>query len=221
MGPSRIFAVVGLCAATLAAPAPLAPAAPAGASCPAVGAIDDLLGDIRFDLGNLRGVLDNVYASPDVKKHDEDFRLNLLVNAVGRLKDAAGQSGSGEARRAAAEVEAGFEALKSAVHDQFVVLQDEHYDFYSSIHYRSPRLAGGTPAAPEAYDAIDALDDQRQAFADLADGLRARLGCAAPRDDEDRPDGTGPDETGPDGTAPQCRFHPGSYQCDATGSIEH
>ncbi|EFV13288.1 hypothetical protein [Segniliparus rugosus] len=211
MGRSGAAILGGLCAAALAGPAPLVHAAPASASCAAVNTMDDLLGDIHFDLDNLRVVLNNVYVSPDVKKHDEEFRIKTLINAVGRLKNAAEESGSAEARQAAADVGAGFEDLKSAIGDQFVVVEDGHYDIGSSMHYSTPRLTGGTPASPEAYGAVDSMDDQRQAFADVVDGLRGSAGCAE----------RGDDEAAPDEPEPQCRFHPGSFQCDATGSILH
>jgi hypothetical protein len=209
----RVIAVAGLVACGAFGSMSPSSAKPA-VNCSAVDGVDGPVGDIQFDLQHLGIVMNNAYALVDTKKRDEEFRLHNIYNANGHLRDAVHAVGDPHLDELFETVRADYPNLDQAIHDQFVLVQDQHYDIYSSTPYETPRLTGGDPT-PEAWDAIGRMNDDAQAVAEALDALRDQNGCPAPGD------GTGSDETGPDGAEPQCRFHPGSFHCDATGSIEH
>jgi hypothetical protein len=197
------------------ATAPLAAAAPPAPSCAALGEVEEKIGDMQFDLDNLRLVMNNAYASVDVKKHDEDFRLKTMINAFGYLGRAVEAVGDPELKQQFETATPDYEHMRDAVADQFTVVQDGHYDFFSGTSYQSPRLTG-TGADPEAFGAIDALQGDLRDLGAALDPLRERGSCPAPGED-----GADDESAAPDEDEPQCRFHPGSNQCDATGSILH
>ncbi|ADG96906.1 hypothetical protein Srot_0419 [Segniliparus rotundus DSM 44985] len=219
MGVARTPALAALACFLAFGAAPLAGSPPAAAAppCPALDDVEEKIGDMQFDLENLRLVMNNAYASIDVKKHDEDFRLKTMINAFGYLGRAVAAAGDPGLSQQFEAVTPDYEHMRDAVEGQFVVVQDDHDDFFSGVRYQSPRLAG-TGADPDAYAAIDALEGGLRDLSAALDPLREQGGCPAPGEGGAGAD----DESGaPDEDEPQCRFHPGSNQCDATGSILH